>query len=309
MDFARSLPFVFFALIGVVAGKRFALDKTSFTKLLLYFVSPLVFFETTWGSGIGFASLGLPVGMAVVASVLAIAAYRGSQRFLGMGSPDSNLMGFAMGSSNSGYFGLPVAAALYGESFLPHWALVIMGFTFYEYITGVYITARSHFSIKASIQKLLQLPALYAYALALTLNEFGIARAAWTSPTSVYLRGAYSFLGLLVLGLGLADLNFKNIDAKFLLKSFGLRFLAWPIASVLVILGLGVTPDSNVFKAFSLVAFLPMAANGVVIATELKASPHKIAGAIALSTIASLVALNLNWHLQLVEWVQSFFAQ
>lgn len=302
MNFVKSAPFVFFILIGVVAGKRFRLDKESFSKLLLFFVSPLVFFETTWGSGIGFLNLGMPLLFALVASFLAISAYKLSPRFLRLGSPDSNLLAFAMGSSNSGYFGLPVAVALYGESFLPQMALVVMGFTLYEYTTGFYITARSHFSVRASLKKLTKLPALYAYVFALLLNECGVEKFEVAGSIASYMRGAYSFLGLVVLGLGLSDMTVKNLDVRFLLKAFATRFVAWPIVAVGVIYFLGASPESHLFKAFSLVAFLPMAANGVVIATELKTSPHKIAGAIAISTLVSLVALNLKFHLHLVEW-------
>ncbi|HVJ65436.1 MAG TPA: AEC family transporter [Bdellovibrionota bacterium] len=301
MDLSKSLPFVVFILIGVVAGRRYALDKSSFSKLLLYFVSPIVFFETTWGSQIGFADLGLPVLIWLLASALAIVAYRVSARF--MGSPDSNLLGFAMGSSNSGYFGLPVAAALYGSEFLPQMVLVVMGFSLFEYTTGFYVTARSHFSVKSSFKKLFALPAIYAFLLGLLLNEAGILRSELMNPLSTYLRGAYSFLGLMVLGLGLADISWKTFDPKFLLQAFGSRFIAWPVAVALIVALLRLDPSGAAFRALALVAFLPMAANGVVIATELKASPHKIAGAIALSTAASLVALNANVHLAFIRFV------
>ncbi len=305
MDFSKSLPFVVFILIGVVAGKRFALDKASFSKLLLFFVSPMVFFETTWGSRIGFTDLSLPILIWVLSSLLAVVAYRVSAKF--MGSPDSNLLGFAMGSSNSGYFGLPVAAALYGNEFLPIMVLVVMGFSLYEYTTGFYITARSHFSVKSSLQKLFSLPALYAFAFGLLLNEMGVMRGEWVTPLSSYLRGAYSFLGLMVLGLGLADVSLSNFDIKFLLRTFGSRFLVWPLATFFVVWLMSYGPSTNEFKALTLIAYLPMAANGVVIATELKTSPHKIAAAIALSTVASLIVLNLDLHLWSVQQLSHFF--
>lgn len=299
MDFSKSLPVVLFILIGVVAGRRYALDKRSFSTLLLYFVSPLVFFETTWGSQVGVASLGLPMLIWLVASLLGVAAYRIAQRY--MGAPDTNLLGFAMGACNSGYFGLPVAAALYGEAFLPHMVLVIMGFSLFEYTTGFYITARSHFSVRASLRKLFSLPPIYAFLLGLLLNELGVVRGEFMNPLSVYLRGAYSFMGLVVLGLGLADISWKNFDARFLAQAFLSRLLVWPIAVALLVLALRLDPRSDYFKALALVAFLPTAANGVVIATELKAAPYKIAGAIAVSTLVSIILLNLNMHLKFIE--------
>lgn len=303
MDFAKSLPFLLFILIGVTAGKLFDLDKASFSKLLLYFLAPMVFFDTIWGSSIGFSGLSLALTIAILASVLALVAFRVSHRW--MGSPDSNLLAFSMGSANSGYFGLPVAAALFGEAFLPHMALVIMGFSLFEYTTGFYITARSNFSVRASLLKLSRLPALYAYLLALTFNELGISRGEWMTPLSGYLRGAYTLLGLAMLGFGLSDLTLKNIEIGFLAKTFVSRFLMWPLASALVIWVLRLDPTSSYFKVFSLVAFLPMAANGVAIAAELKVAPHKIAGAIAVSTIASLLVLNFNWHIKLLALLSS----
>jgi malate permease and related proteins len=304
VDFSKLLPFVVFILIGIVAARRFGVDKASFAKVLLYFVAPIVFFETTWGSNLTAQSLALPLVITLIASMLAIAAFYVSRKF--MGSPDANLLGFAMGSSNSGYFGLPVAAALYGTDFLPQMILVVMGFSIYEYTTGFYITARSSFSVKNSIQKLFAVPVIYAFALGLCLNWAGIERAEWMGPLSSYLRGAYSFMGLMVLGLGLADISWKTFDLKFLLRAFVSRFIAWPVAMAVLIVGLQLKPTDLWFKSLALVAFLPMAANGVVIATELKTSPHKIAGAIAVSTIASLIALNLGVHTKFISWVAGF---
>lgn len=75
-----------------------------------------------------------------------------------------------------------------------------------------------------------------------------------------------------------------------------------------LVLALGLDPHGDYFKVLALVAFLPTAANGVVIATELKAAPYKIAGAIAASTLVSLVLLNFDAHLKFIDFLSGFSA-
>ena len=171
--------------------------------------------------------------------------------------------------------------------------LTTLGFILFENTLGFFITARGNYTVNQSLERLLKLPTLYAFAAALALNWSGLKLAGQAYADLVLLfKGAYTVLGMMLIGLGLASIQKLVFDLKFLTVAFLVKFGLWPG----VVFGV-IYLDKTFFNFFSpllhqvmmVLSVMPMAANTVAYATELKAHPEKVSLAVVLSTLFALV--------------------
>jgi hypothetical protein len=205
-------------------------------------------------------------------------------------------MPLAVGTGNTGYFGIPVALLLFGQEGLALYIVCMLGTTLFENSVGFYLAARGRYSLKDSLVRVAKLPSVYAFGLAVVLNLLGLSIPDVFMPLFDNLRGAYSILGMMIIGMGI--LSFRGLagNLRFTGMAFFGKFVSWP----LVALGLWWL-DANVFgiydlavyQAVFLISITPIAANTVVIATMLDTAPKQAAGTALLSTLFALVFIPL----------------
>lgn len=137
----------------------------------------------------------------------------------------------------------------------------------------------------------MRLPTLYAFFLGLAVNVLGISFGQIYTDIIISFRGAYTILGMMLIGLGLASFGKYSFDYVFLSLTFLAKFIIWP-AVILLIIFLDTlflhlyTPE--IHRVMVLMSIVPLAANTVAYATELKAQPEKASLAVFLSTIFAL---------------------
>lgn len=207
-----------------------------------------------------------------------------------------NILGFTSGTGNTGYFGFPVAIAIFGEQALGLMVLGSLGAVIYESTVGFFLVARGHNSGRESMMRVLKLPTVYAAALGLTCNLGGVHLPMPVNDIFISARGAYTILGAMMVGLGLTGAASFRVDWMFTLIAFFMKFLVWPalIAALLWIDATSLqlfTPDMR--NILLLLSIVPMAANTVAFATELKTEPEKAATAVFLSTFFALFFIPL----------------
>jgi malate permease and related proteins len=292
--FLKILPLYLIILLGFLSGKLLKIHKESIASLLIYFITPVIIFHGIFTTKISPGILILPVLYFSVASCFCILFYKlGS--FFWKGST-KNILAFASGTGNSGYFGLPVAVAIFGDRAIGIVALIILGTVLYENSLGFFITARGHHTVRESIDKLIKLPSLYAFFLGLVFNLSGLKTGQIYSDTVVLFRGAYTVLGMMIIGMGLSIIEKFIIDKKFVLLSFTARFIFWPLIICLVIfldkqfLNL---LSAEIYKIMVILSFVPLAANTVSYAVLLKTEPEKASITVLLSTLVSLFLIPL----------------
>lgn len=297
---AKILPLYFLIALGFVAGKYLQVSKESIAKLLIYIIAPVVVFNAVFTTPLTLEVLALPVLFFILCCLICLLTYKFTQ-FLW---PDCtrNILAFAAGSANTGYFGLPVTIALFGPEAAGLAILSTLGFILFENTLGFFITARGQFGVKQSLVRLLGLPALYAFVLAVLLNWSGLQLGQIYVDFATLFKGAYTLLGMMLVGLALASIKKFEFDLKFISVAFGVKFVVWP----LVMLGI-IFLDNTYFQFFTqaihqvmlLMAIVPMAANTVAYATELKAHPEKASLAVLLSTLIALIYVPLmsEWFL------------
>lgn len=207
-----------------------------------------------------------------------------------------NILAFTAGSGNTGYFGLPVAVAIFGEQAASIVILCIMGLVLYENSLGFFITARGHHTTKEALKKVFSLPSLYAFLLGLIFNLFHLKVGEVYFEAMWIFRGLYTLLGMMMIGFGLSAVDRLKFDFKFFLVAFLVRFFLWPAAIFFLI-----SFDKLFFNIFTppmrqvlvLMSIVPLAANTVAYASALGVQPAKASVAVLASTLFALFYIPL----------------
>jgi len=290
----KLIPLYILILLGYVGGKYLHIKNDSIATLLIDIIVPVVVFTGLITTEINLSTLSLPALFFFVCLFASLITYVISRIF--WKDSTSNILSFIAGSGNTGYFGLPVAIALFGNSVIGQVAAVIIGTNLYMITIGYYIAAKGHHTVKESIMKVVKLPILYAFILGILVNLAGIKLGKLYFDTASAFNGAYVVLGMMLIGLGLSDNKEFKIDLRFIGLSFIAKFLLWP-SIVLLLLFI----DHSTFKIFNpthykvimLMAIVPLAANVVSYAAILKSHTEKVSMAVLLSTLFALFYIPL----------------
>lgn len=290
----RIIPLYFIIFLGYIAGKFLKVQKEAVASLLIYLIVPVVIFNGAYRASITPGTMALPIMFFITASAICLLAYR-IYSYMWKGS-EKNILAFAAGAGNTGYFGIPVGIALFGEQIVPLITLCILGIILYENTLGFFLTARGNHTLKESLRKISRLPAIYAFAMGLFFNLMKIPLDGGYAALVGNFQGALSVLGMMLIGVGMASIGRADFDIKFLSMAFLVRFLVWPIAVV----GL-IALDARMLHLFTpqihnvmiLMSIVPLAANTVAYAAALKVHPEKAAMAVLLSTLFALFYIPL----------------
>lgn len=296
----KLIPLYALIFIGFIAGRLLHVKKESVATLLIYVIAPMVVFHGIATVQLDPGRLTLPVLFFTLCCLICLTFYKVAGIF--WRAPTKNILAFAVGSGNTGYFGLPVTAFLFGPEAVGLTILSAFGFILYENTLGFFITARGHHTIKESLLRVLKLPTVYAFALGVIVNLSGASFDKTMQDFGMNFRGAYSVLGMMLIGLGVASQEKLKLHAKFVSLSFAAKFLVWPLV-VSAIIYLDRTRfhlyDPLTHNVMFLMAIVPLPANSVAVATELKSEPEKAAMAVLLSTLFALfyIPLMTGWFL------------
>lgn len=291
----KLIPLYLMIILGFIGARVLKTQKETIAKLLIYIITPAVIFYGAYTAKINFANLSLPILFFCLASAMALI-------FLMIGNlifkKDStkNILAFTAGAGNVGYFGLPIISAILDERVFSLAVLSVLGIVLYENSVGFYLTAKGNYTGKESLLKVIKLPTIYAFFIGLLLNLFNVHLGDIAAATISHFKGAYTLLGMMIIGMGLTTINKRQIDYKFISLAFLAKFIIWP----LIIFGI-IALDKNylhlynlpIYNVLILMSIVPIAANTVAVATELKVHPDKAALVVLLSTLFALFYIPL----------------
>ncbi len=291
---AKLLPLYAVIALGYIAGRILKVQKESIAILLLYVLSPVIVFHGAFTTELNLGIVLLPVFFLVSAYVFCAIAYTVGGKV--WSDSTRNIYAYSAATGNTGYFGIPVAMALLGPEVLGQVVLATMGLVLYESTLGFYITAKGTYSARESLRKLAGLPSLYALLLGLLMNAGSVHLPESYFSLADNFRGAYSILGMMIIGLGVSGIKTLRCDWKFIGLSLFTKFLLWPLYALLA-----VTLDTHFWHLLTpsmhsiviLLSLTPMAANTVVLATALNVKPEKAALGVLSTTLFALFYIPL----------------
>lgn len=286
----KLIPLYLMISLGYIAARSLKAQKDTLAKLLIYTITPVVIFYGAYTTEISAANLSLPVIFFALACLMSLLFY-GIGTLVYKQDSTRNILAFTSGTGNTGYFGLPVIYAVLGEQAFSLATLCILGFNLYENTLGFYLTAKGNYTAKDSLNKVVKLPIVYAFALGILLNLASVNLGDIAVTTIGHFKGAYTLLGMMIIGMGLTTVKLQDLDLKFISLAFLAKFIVWPLAIAgIILLDQSVLHlySQSIYRIITIMAIVPLAANTVAFATELNVHPDKAALAVMLSTLFAL---------------------
>jgi malate permease and related proteins len=276
--------------MGWFAVKKYQLDREGVSRVLFYMIVPLVFLHGIAKMDLSGEILLLPLLTFVLACAIVWIMDSTVCRY--WHDNTRNILAFTSGNGNIGYFGLPIAILLFDTQTVAIYMVMILGLMLYESTYGYYILSKGQFSRREAIVKMLSQPMLHGSLIGLGLSLLNTPTPAFLEEFFLSVRGTYSILGMMMVGMGLAGLPHFKLDWAFMAASFGVKFIIWPLAMFGCIwidthFLHWLTPDTH--KAMIMFSIVPLAVNSVILATLFNAQPEKIAAAVFASTAFALI--------------------
>jgi len=284
------IPLYGLMMVGYVSGKYLDVKKGSIATLLLYIFGPVVSFNSILTSHITFSLLSLPLLAYLICTIVALLTlFTGSLLWK---DDTKNMLSVGIANGNFGFLGLPLTLVLFGQKYFALTALFGVGAALFVATLGMFIAARARYNLRESVIKVVKLPLVYALLFGLLLNLLKIPIASSILQVLNNVNGAYSVLGLMLVGIAMNELGRIKIDAGFTVFTTIMTYVLWPLVALgFIFLDKSTlrlyTPD--IYKIVLLMSILPVGASIVVIATELKVQPEKASFAVLFTTLISLI--------------------
>ncbi len=318
-DFAdfifKLIPLYFIIALGFIAGRYLNVKRESIAPLLLYIVVPIVTFKAIFLQKLSYQMLSYPVFMLATSLILSILFFYIGKKFFDI--EHAGLLSLCAGLANVGYFGLPLVLITHGEQALGIVMLLILGTAIHESSFAFLIAARGKYSRHEALMKTLKLPAIYTSLLALVCNYLYNHYYLWWSSSPEIKNicdqvifnllasvdkfvGAYTVLGMMMIGLGLSTLDKIKFDWKFTGLALIAKYLCYPGLTIIVALINNYYLhfyEPEVMQLLFLMSIVPTGANTISIATELKLPTDTVSITVLISTVFALfyIPLVLYW--------------
>ncbi len=285
----KVFPLYITILIGYIAGKYLKADRNSISNILFYIMSPLVVLYGISTTEINVQVISLPILIWFIGSTISLIVYYSSALFFKDNT--RNILAFSSGSTSMGYFGLPVAIALFDEKTISIYIVCYVGMLFFENSLGFYIAANGIYTAKECLVKLIKIPSSYAMIAGLIMHYFSFSIPEFLSDFMTNIRSTFMILGTMLLGICISNVKNFNIDWKFVSMTVIVKYVFWPLLVLGVIFLDKATLklySNSIYKALILLAVVPISGSGMILANVLNYQPDKITIVLLISTIIGL---------------------
>ncbi|WOE31754.1 MULTISPECIES: AEC family transporter [unclassified Acinetobacter] len=286
----RSFLLLFISGIGWGVGKRFQLDGKSLASLLIYVISPFVIFYSIVQSPANGYYLIYALAAFIIACIMACLGLLFARLF--WQDNHIHLFAFAAGTGNTGYFALPLALAIFNQQQIAIAIFIIIGVNCYEFSVGYFLTAKGAMGYRESLKKVIKMPILYAALLGILFKYFDFSLSDILLSFLDNFKGAYSVLGMMTIGITLAQFSQIDIDWRYAITSIFWKHVLYPIMAVMVFIFI-IPVDLKTLQVIGLMAATPMAANVVIISSALGLHPEKAVTSVMLSSVFAVVTIPL----------------
>ncbi len=286
--FGACIPLAALIVLGYVIGRVHAIDIKSVATIAIYAITPLVAFGSAAQLHFTPALVALPVVTFIMASVIGLLSH-----FIGArvaGRSEAALLPVACGSGNTGYFGLPIALALFGPEAAGVYFLANLGVVVFETSIGFYFIARGHLSPRDALRRVAGLPVLYALAAGLAVAAIGWALPAPAIKLWEACKGAYVVVGMMIAGLALARAEGFAMNSRLTAVAVFGKFGLWPLAA-LAFAAIDPVFGRDVHQLIIVLSLAPVAANLPAYAAANNAPMRDAAMLVLVTTVLAVLCI------------------
>jgi predicted permease len=288
----KIFPLYISIALGFLASKKLGTARDMIAPLIVYIIAPMIVFGATLQVKLDKNIILIPLIIFTMAATLCFLTFFVSKRV--WQDRTKNLAAFSAGTGNTGYFGIPLAFILLPPDMANMYVLALVMSFLYEYTIGFYIISRSSYTLSQSLIKIVKLPVIYAAAAGFICNVTGVNLGDSLMDYLDSFRGAYSTLGMMMVGMGLVGIREFGVDMKFIAVTFFAKFIMWPVFALFVVFldkNLFYILNEDAYGVIFVYSIVPMAANTAIMATLFKVRPEQASFAILLSTFLAFFTI------------------
>ncbi len=283
------IPLYILIGLGYIGGRWLDINVQSVARIAIFIAAPIVTFgamaklkfDPSYAL-LPFVILGASVSITLITYNFARMRWRNNT---------ANLIGLGSVAGNTGYFGLPLAMALYGTEWAGVYLLMNVATQISEVTLGYFLAARGHHSVRESLIKVLRLPAVHALYCGLLINFSGITLPDIFYRYWTYATGTWVFTGMMVIGVALGKIPKLEFDFRLMRWLFAAKFILWPLAGIAFILIdrhlLGLLPETA-HGLIMIFTSVPLMANLVAYAAQMNLHTERAASTVLVSTFFAI---------------------
>lgn len=285
------MPVILVAGVGYVVARCIKLRTTTVTKLAFYVFTPALIFQSLVTHSIAVEDFTYTVTfLAIVFAILFVLSLVGL-RLLGWDRDTraASILSFCF--SNTGNYGLPILLFGFGEAAFTLGVIYMVTQMAFVVIFGVGVASwQKGISVRKLMLKILKVPWLYAFLLALVVRAFSISLPLAISRPIELLAQAAIPLQLVLLGMVLSGVRVRGLLHQAALLTAA-KLLIPPIVAWGVTAALGI---EGLLRAVLIVeASTPTAVNALILSLQYDRRPDLTASVVLLTTMGNLATMSV----------------
>ncbi len=294
--FAHNILPIFIVIgLGFAVARRFTPDAQTLSRVTFYVFSPCLVFTSLVRSTLGGGELvQIAAFTVVVAAVMGVLGWLAA-RWLRLDARAAAGVVLVCMFVNAGNYGLGVNQRAFGDDGLARAAIYFTTSTLLVYTAGVSIAAGGDGAgLRRALRRVFEVPPVYAVIAAFLVRTLAIdltqpALEPALAGVDIAARAAIPTM-LILLGVQLAQTSVAQHIRPALAIS-GLRLIVAPAIAWVAAGAIGLT---GVAQQVSIVeASMPAAVINIILATEYRAAPDLVTGAVLISTLLSPITLTV----------------
>jgi len=276
-----------FIFLGYIAKKIYKDDIHEKTLILLsiYFLQPILTFWGLTRIKVNYELILTPfIYFLVITSTLIFLIF--VSKYLFDDEKDKSIFITTSLIGNTGNLAIPLGIALFGEQSIAYTSIINIANVFFIYTVGIFYFAKSNYTFKQSLLKMIQIPILWVAILALLYNYLGFTIN--TQIDQALQMGAYAtiVLQLMIFGVYLAGIKLKATNPKLSISTTFVKLILLPIVGVAFTLLFDL--PSDIAKILIVSLSVPLAVTTVNISALYNCKPYEVTYIIFLSTVLFL---------------------
>jgi predicted permease len=281
-------PIVLMAGAGFWLQRKVGVEPKNINRIVYFVLSPCLVYTSILGMDIDTSIAGRIILFAALNMLLMGLAAYGLARRAGYEGGLASAFIFTNIQLNNGNYGLPLNLFAFGAVGFAYALLFFMFNTVIGGATSIYLAINGQSDSLTALQRTIRQPIILAISLSLFSRLTHIAPSGSMLDMLDMAGKAAIPVFLLVLGMSLAKTDVR-LNLKPVLRLTTLRMLASPLLALVLAMLTGLTGPA--FSVGILQASMPSAVNTIVISNEFDAAPDFTAGAVLMTTLASLITL------------------
>lgn len=292
-----SLPILLLIASGYIFQKIFKADVRSFTRLVIYVLTPAVIFVKIIGAGFTW-DLFLLVGVFVLliqASMFAISLM--VSRLSHYPKSMRNAAVNALTLFNTGNYGIPLIDLAFQGNLLAATSqiFIVIIQTVTTNTLGVYLASAGNGSGRQALKSIVLMPAIYVIVLAVFVNLLRIQVPDTIMVPLDYMADGFFAMALIGLGIQLAEVPFGFRGMKKVFWLSLIKVIFGPLLAFLLVLLLGV--KGVLAQALIIGISTPTAVNSAMLAREYNNEPAFAAQVVVSTTVLCTLSLPIVIYL------------